>query len=165
MLGMSYSDHFLSVVRPCVCPVVRPSDNTFQTTSPLRPLNQFAQISYGASLGQWNKRLHKWSRSVDQNGRHAHIWQKPLKIFFSRTEMPWCWIFAQIIREGRSTKPAKTMVIRWLLTFLWRGQVCFPMHLYGPHTFVWEKILRIQTTSHLKPLGQCCSNSLGASLK
>ena len=34
----------------------------------------FAQISYGASLGRGNKRLLKWSRFVDQDGRHAHIW-------------------------------------------------------------------------------------------
>ena len=34
----------------------------------------FAQISYGASLGWGNERLLKWSRLVDQDGRHAHIW-------------------------------------------------------------------------------------------
>ena len=34
----------------------------------------FAQISYGASLGRGNKILLKWSRFVDQDGRHAHMW-------------------------------------------------------------------------------------------
>ena len=34
----------------------------------------FVQISYGATLGWENKRLLKLSRSVDQDGRHAHIW-------------------------------------------------------------------------------------------
>ena len=34
----------------------------------------FAQISYGASLGWGNENLLKWSRSVDQDGRPAHIW-------------------------------------------------------------------------------------------
>ena len=34
----------------------------------------FAQISYGASLGWGNERLLKWSRFIDQDGRHAHIW-------------------------------------------------------------------------------------------
>ena len=34
----------------------------------------FAQISYEASLGKGNKRLLKWSRFVDQDGRDAHIW-------------------------------------------------------------------------------------------
>ena len=32
------------------------------------------------------------------------------------------------------------------------------MHLYRHHTFVWEKCWEFQTTSPLKPLGQCCSN-------
>ena len=72
--------------------------------------------------------------------------------------MPWDWIFAQIIGDGRSTKVAKIMVVHWHLTFLCRGQVCFPMHLYGHHTFVWEKCWEFQTTSPLMPLGQCCSN-------
>ena len=34
----------------------------------------FAQISYGASLGRGNKRLLKWSQFVDQDGHHAHLW-------------------------------------------------------------------------------------------
>ena len=72
--------------------------------------------------------------------------------------MPCGWIFAQIIRDRKSTKVAKMMVIHWHLTFLRRGQVCFCMHLYGPHTFVWKKCRWFQMTSTLKPLGQCCSN-------
>ena len=53
--------------------------------------NRFAnqsQILCGASLGRGNESLYKWSRSHDQDGRHAHIWEKPLKIFFSRTRSP-----------------------------------------------------------------------------
>ena len=34
----------------------------------------FAQISYGATLGWGNKRLIKLPWSVDQDGRHVHIW-------------------------------------------------------------------------------------------
>ena len=49
--------------------------------------------------------------------------------------MPWGWIFAQIIGDGRSTKIAKMIVLCWRLTFLWQGQIRFPMHLYGPYTF------------------------------
>ena len=45
--------------------------------------------------------------------------------------MPWGWTFAGIIGDGRSTKIAKRIVVRWRLTFLRQGQVCFPMHLYG----------------------------------
>ena len=29
----------------------------------------------------------------------------------------------------------KEIVVHWHLTFLRQGQVCFPMHLYEPHTF------------------------------
>ena len=34
----------------------------------------FAQISYGASLGWGNEKLLKWSWFIDQDGRYAHIW-------------------------------------------------------------------------------------------
>ena len=33
-----------------------------------------SQILCGASLGRGNESLYKWSRSHDQDGRHAHIW-------------------------------------------------------------------------------------------
>ena len=50
------------------------------------------------------------------------------------------------------------MVVHWHLTFLWQGQVCFPMPLYGSHTFIWAKCWELQTTSPLKPQGQYCSD-------
>ena len=53
--------------------------------------NQWAnqsQISYGASMGWGNESLLKWSWSLDQDGRHAHICWKQKKIFFSRTKRP-----------------------------------------------------------------------------
>ena len=65
------------------------------------------------------------------------------KSFSPDQRMPWGWIFAQIIGDERSTKIAKMMVVHWRLTFLRRCQVCFRMHLYGPHTFVWKKHLII----------------------
>ena len=79
--------------------------------------------------------------------------------------MPWGWIFAQIIRDGRSTIVAKMMVVHWRLTFLRQGQVWFPMHLYGHHIFVWEKCWEFQTTSPLKPLDQCCLNFMWSLLR
>ena len=72
--------------------------------------------------------------------------------------MLWGWIFVQIIGEERSTKVAKRIVICWHLTFLRQGQVCFPMHLYEPHTFEWEDCWEFQRTSPLKLLSQICSN-------
>ena len=57
----------------------------FQTTSSLEPLGQFCS-NFILNLGWGNERLLKWSRLFDQDGRHAHIWYKPLKIFFFITE-------------------------------------------------------------------------------
>ena len=73
-------------------------------------------------------------------------------------------MFAQIIGDESSTKVAK-IIVHWHLTFLWQGQVCFPMHLYGHHTFVWEKCWEFQRTSPLKPLGQYCSNFMWSLLR
>ena len=42
-------------------------------------------MSCGASLGWGNESLYKWSKSHDQDGRHAHIYYI-LKVFFSGTE-------------------------------------------------------------------------------
>ena len=42
--------------------------------------------------------------------------------------------------DRRSTKIAKMMVLCWRLTFLRQGQIFFPMHLYGPYTFIWEML-------------------------
>ena len=95
-----------------------------------------------------------------------HIYGKNLrKSSTPEPRMPWGWIFAHIIVDERSTKVAKIIVVHWRLTFLWRGQVCFPMHLYGHHTFVWEKCWEFQMTSPLKPLGQCCSNFMWSFLR
>ena len=79
--------------------------------------------------------------------------------------MPWGWIFAQFIGDERSAKVAKIIVLHWRLTFLRRGQVCFPMHLYGHHTFVLEKCWEFQTTSPLKLLSQFCSNFIWSLLR
>ena len=49
-------------------------------------LADWSQISYGASLGWGNESIFKWSRSHDQDGHHAHIWLKALKILVSGTE-------------------------------------------------------------------------------
>ena len=75
---MSYCHHFSSVVRPCVRPSVRPSVNIFTRLLLWNRWANFAQISYGASLGWGNEKLLKWLRSIDQDGCHAHIFKNLL---------------------------------------------------------------------------------------
>ena len=53
---------------------VRPSVNIFKRLLLWSRWVNFAQISYGASLGWGNEKLLKWLRSIDQDGCHAHIW-------------------------------------------------------------------------------------------
>ena len=60
-------------------------DHCFQTSSPLKPFGQSKPNIMRSLLGKGNKSLYIWSRSHDQDGRHAHIWCKPLKIFSYRT--------------------------------------------------------------------------------
>ena len=67
---LSYSDHFHLSVHLCI----HPSINIFKRLLLWSPWTDFAQISYGASLGWRNKRLLKWLRFIDQDDRHAHIW-------------------------------------------------------------------------------------------
>ena len=63
------------IFRPSsVRPSIRPSVNIFKRLLLWNRWANFAQISYGASLGWGNEKLLKWSQSVDQDGRHAHIW-------------------------------------------------------------------------------------------
>ena len=54
---------------------VRPSVvHNAQTSSPQKLLGRSKPNFCGASLGRGNESLYKWSRSRDQDGRHAHIW-------------------------------------------------------------------------------------------
>ena len=43
------------------------------------------QNSYESLRENGNENLYKWVGSHDQYGHHAHLWLKPKKIFFSRT--------------------------------------------------------------------------------
>ena len=52
----------------------RPSVHIFKHLLIRNCLANQSQILCGASLGRGNESLYKWSRSHDQDGRHAHIW-------------------------------------------------------------------------------------------
>ena len=57
------------------CSGVRPSSvHNFKHLLLWNRLANQSQILCGASLGRGNESLYKWSRSHDQDGRHAHIW-------------------------------------------------------------------------------------------
>ena len=57
------------------CSGVRPSViDTFQTSSPLKPLGQPKPNFMWSPLGRGNESLFTASGSHDQGGRHTHIW-------------------------------------------------------------------------------------------
>ena len=86
---------------------------------------------------QWYKRtgnVFKWSRSHDQDGRHAHIWEKPIKIFFTGTER------LMTLKLGMQHKVLKNNQIYSNnapgLTLIY-----FTAKLnLVPYAFVWEKV-------------------------
>ena len=60
--------------RPSVSRHRRPSVHNFKHLLLQNCLANQSQILCGASLGRGDESLYKWSRSHDQDGRHAHIW-------------------------------------------------------------------------------------------
>ena len=76
------------VVCPCPGAIYLYMTTIFKHLLHWNRLANQSQILCGASLGRGNESVYKWSRSHDQDGRHAHIWWKLLKIFFSRTRSP-----------------------------------------------------------------------------
>ena len=64
---------------------------------------------------------------------YAFVWEKTFKILLLQNRgWPCGWIFACIIRNGRSTKVAKIMVIHWHLAFFTVRSILLP------YAFVWE---------------------------
>ena len=62
------------VVCPCPRAIYLYMTTIFKHLLHWNRLANQSQILCGASLGRGNKSLYKWSRSHDQDGRHAHIW-------------------------------------------------------------------------------------------
>ena len=60
-----------------------------QRSSSLKLLGQSKPNFMRSIVRKWrNESIYKWSRSHDQDGCHGYKYQKPLKIFFSRTRRP-----------------------------------------------------------------------------
>ena len=90
-----------------------------------------AQISCGASLGQWKKNAKMvavhWPKMATML-----IYGKTYKNLLLQNQLiPGAQSLQNIFQDRRSTKVAKLMVLPWYLTFLPQGQICFP------YAFVW----------------------------
>ena len=62
------------VVCPCPGAIYLYMTTIFKHLLHWNRLANQSQILCGASLGRGDESLYKWSRSHDQDGRHAHIW-------------------------------------------------------------------------------------------
>ena len=62
------------VVCPCPGAIYLYMTTIFKHLLHWNRLANQSQILCGAFLGRGNESLYKWSRSHDQDGRHAHIW-------------------------------------------------------------------------------------------
>ena len=104
---------------------------------------KFAQISYCAFLSQGHERLLKWSRSIDQDGHHAHNMVRPFKNLLLQN---WGCLGAKSVHKSSGTGDLPKLLKRLSYVDIWPfyGKVvCFPMHLYEPHNIYMGKLLRI----------------------
>ena len=62
------------VVCPCLGAIYLYMTTIFKHLLHWNRLANQSQILCGASLGRGKESLYKWSRSHDQDGRHAHLW-------------------------------------------------------------------------------------------
>ena len=87
-------------------------------------------------MGQGNERLLKWVWSTYQDC-HAHIWLKPLKIFFSRTEdalgLNLCTNIRDLFMVRSSLLP---------YAFVWAPYICMRKMLRISNDFSSEKRVR-----------------------
>ena len=95
--------------------------------------------------GKGERNLYKWFKSHDQDGRHAHIWSKPSKTFFSRTQ---CLVILKLGMHHRELKFYKIYInddpSLTLTYFMARSNLV-------AHAFKWGNLLQ----RHL--MGQTCS--------
>ena len=105
--------------------VVRPSTFSNKTSSPPKPLGKLNTHFKWRFLRNGSESLFKWSWSHYQDGRHDHIWQNPLKTFFS--------IVRRQITLGLRGLPIfyQIMILDWPWDTWRQVQNCFLMHLNG----------------------------------
>ena len=90
---------------------------------------------------------------------YAFVWEKPLKIFFSKTEHALWLNLCIYLWEQESYQNC------------WNNGRTLTFDLFTlrsillPYAFVWEKWPEFQTTSPLEPLGQFCSNFIWSLLR
>ena len=135
----SYPSHMIIHLweRPSVCPSVR-----FQMTSPLKPLSQFCSNFIWSLLRLGERKIAKivvvrWPRWPP-----CPYMVKTFKNLLHQNQG--CLVAESLLKSSRnwkSTKVAKIMDVHWHLTFLQRGQVCFPMHLYGKNVEIYKWLL------------------------
>ena len=97
----------------------------------------FAQISYGASLGWGNEKLLKWLRSVDQDGHHAHIWLKTFKNLLLQNHE--C-LGAEPLQKSSGMGGLPTLLKELSYVDVWPFTARSSLL---PYAFVWEKPLKI----------------------
>ena len=49
------------------------------------------------------------------------------------------WILFYSIGGLSPTKFVQMIILGWHFTFLWQGQICVPVHLYGEYVAILEK--------------------------
>ena len=99
---------------------------------------KFAQISYWAFLSQGNERLLKWSRSIDQDGNHAHNMVRPFKNLLQN----WGCLGAKSVHKSSGTGDLLKLLKRLSYVDIWPfyGKVKFASLCIcmSPITFIWE---------------------------
>ena len=125
-------------------------------TSPLKPLSQFCSNFMWSLLRLGERKIAKmvavrWSR-----------WPPcpyMVKAFKNLLQNQGCLGAESLNKSPRTGGLPKLLNNGCTLTFeffLQKGQVCFPMHLYGRH--LYGKNIENFKRPPLKPLGWCCSN-------
>ena len=136
----------------------------------LRISNDFSSEASGPMLLKFHvespyvggmKDCKKWSQSIDQRWSPCPYIVKTFKNLLLQNRG--C-LGAESLHKSLGMGGLPKLLKWWSYMYIdvWpfysKVKFCFPIHLYAHHTFVWEKCREFQTTSPLKPLGQCCSN-------